>query len=298
MKLLTEIRDEAVDGGSDIATLLRKCQVLASVLRNVDFKRWVSCELNGYHAVKDLPRYRIMMVASVGTFFGRFGSSVQNAPLPVGNLPKKIADELRKTYFFDGVGTLQHLVAGMTDAQLHSAWSADVIALYQDRFYKDMNLVEAHKIIPKSAVSGILEIVRNKVLDFVLEIGHSYPDISADTKAVKIKPEVVQNTYNTYILGDGNRVAAGCGPVEQNVTKFEKGNWAYLEGVLKQLKVAQDDITELKRLLKANPPKSKSKLGDGVNGWLGGIGAKAAQAGYDIPIGIGLAAILKYCGLN
>ena len=80
--------------------------------------------------------------------------------------------------------------------------------------------------------------------------------------------------------------------------KFEKGNWAYLEGVLKQLKVAQDDITDLKQLLKTNPPKSKSKLGDGVNGWLGGIAAKAAQAGYDIPIGIGLAAILKYCGLN
>ena len=48
MKLLEEIRRDAVSTGVPLAELLRKCLVLASRLGNGEFKSWVNYELNGY----------------------------------------------------------------------------------------------------------------------------------------------------------------------------------------------------------------------------------------------------------
>ena len=298
--LLKKIQDEAIDGNSDLASLLRRCQVLAARLNNLDLRRWVSCELDGYPQSVELPSYRVVCAESFGEFESRFTGTVEHhMPIPPRTLPQDIANSIRFCRFEHGVGALQQLLRDFANEEnVCLVWPGDSV----DRYSKEndtLYLLRSARIeIPKLKVVAILETVRNRVLDFSLKIGEELGDDDDEISEKSISPETVQNTYNTYILGDGNRVAAGCGPVEQNVTKFEKGNWAYLEGVLKQLKVAQDDITDLKQLLKTNPPKSKSKLGDGVNGWLGGIVAKAAQAGYDIPIGIGLAAILKYCGLN
>lgn len=297
--LLVEIRDAAVDGVMPLTTLLRKCQVLASQLDNADFKQWTSRELNGYPNVKSVPAYRKIKVQSLGNFAGAFGRTMTHAPIPLYNLSPKEQEALSHSVFVDGVGTIEGLLTKENgNGQLTEPWPAEFIGFCAGKFYQNFNLIQAYKVVPRSAVSGILEIIRNRILEFSLQLLEVLPEGETLPSKDEESKTSVQNIFNTYILGDGNRVAAGCGSVKQNVTKFEKGNWAYLEGVLKQLKVAQDDITELKQLLKANPPKSKSKLGDGVNGWLGGVAAKAAQAGYDIPIGIGLAAILKYCGLN
>ena len=45
--LLQQIEEEAVDSKSDVASLLRKCQVLATRLRNDALKDWIRYELNG-----------------------------------------------------------------------------------------------------------------------------------------------------------------------------------------------------------------------------------------------------------
>ena len=299
MKLLDDIRNEAVEGNSSLTVLLRKCQILAAELQNADFKQWVSCELNGYPNVEALPKYRIIKVASVGNFAGSFGRTLNHAPIPFGNLKPNEAEILSKSRFVDGVGAIESLLSKeKVDGQLSEWWPTDFIGSCAGQFYRDFNLIQAFKVIPRSAVAGILEAIRNRVLEFVLEIQREFPNGLDEGSGAEKKSESVQQIFNTYILGDGNRVATGCGAAEQNMVNFEKGNWAYLEGILKQLKVAQDDISELKGILKIDPPESRSKLGDRLNGWLGGIAAKAAQAGYDIPIGIGLAAILKFCGLN
>lgn len=296
--LVVEIKREAISGNKSVLPLLRKCQVLASLLKNVDLKHWVACELNGYKGVKDLPNYRIVRVENVGNFAGAFGSSLSNAPIPLAGLGAENAKSLSRSCFMDGIGSIEGLLAADKDDRLAEVWPADFIAAHASKFYVGYNLIQAYKMISRSDVSGMIEAIRNKVLEFVLEFQERLPDLMDDSVSAEENKSVVQKIVNTYILGDGNRVATGCGIVEQNVINFEKGNWAYLEGVLKQLKVAQEDIVALKGILNKDPPKSKLKLGDRLNGWLGGIAAKAAQAGYDIPIGIGLAAILKFCGLN
>ena len=58
MSLLREIQDAAVDGTSDLESLLRKCRVLATRLKHDELKNWVTWELDGYPAEVPLPDYR------------------------------------------------------------------------------------------------------------------------------------------------------------------------------------------------------------------------------------------------
>jgi hypothetical protein len=82
MSLLRDIQDAAVDPSTDVATLLRKCKILAVRLGSEEFKQWVDYELNGYDKVEDLPEYRILHTESFGTFAGPFGTSMNNALIP------------------------------------------------------------------------------------------------------------------------------------------------------------------------------------------------------------------------
>jgi hypothetical protein len=59
-ELLQQIQDGAIEGGSDLSTVLRKCLVLASGLDNEPLKTWSQCDLNGYPKPGELPEYRII----------------------------------------------------------------------------------------------------------------------------------------------------------------------------------------------------------------------------------------------
>jgi hypothetical protein len=79
-ELIQEIQTEAVDGDSDLSTLLRKCLVLASRLNNPELKNWANWELDGYPPSSELPDYRILHgLESFGIFLGGAGSGLQNA---------------------------------------------------------------------------------------------------------------------------------------------------------------------------------------------------------------------------
>ena len=82
MSLLREIQDLSTTEGSDLETLLRKCRVLASRLKNDEFKDWVHCELDGYPKGAKLPEYREFRTFSLGDFGGPFGTGMKNAPIP------------------------------------------------------------------------------------------------------------------------------------------------------------------------------------------------------------------------
>lgn len=61
MSLLRDIQDAAIDEQSQVATLLRKCKVLATRLGSQEFSRWIDNELNGYANLDELPAYRVLM---------------------------------------------------------------------------------------------------------------------------------------------------------------------------------------------------------------------------------------------
>jgi hypothetical protein len=57
--MLEDIQDAAVDASSNLATLLRKCKVLAARLGSQPLEDWLLWESNGYPDDVPVPDYRI-----------------------------------------------------------------------------------------------------------------------------------------------------------------------------------------------------------------------------------------------
>ncbi len=222
MSLLRDIQDAAVDSEVDLASLLRKCKVLAARLSNDEFKKWVDNELSGYEDKDSLPDYRILHVHSKGHFSGPFSSGLRNANIPITCMPEKLREGLSNSYVLQPVAGLEALVEGDSGGSAQEAWSPDIVAHYGDKIYEGMNCMQAWKIIPLNAVVAILDIVRNRVLNFVLEIETEAPNAGeAPINSNPLPQEKVQQIFNTYISGDVQNVATGSSDFEQHAINVE-----------------------------------------------------------------------------
>src|SRR6266508_4178740 len=148
MSLLRDIQNAAVDPNTDVATLLRKCKILAARLRNDEFKLWLDHELNGYTRIEDVPQYRILDTESYGDFAGRFGRAVQNVPIPPLCLPEELRDRATRCYLTEPIGAYASAVASEEKRDPHEEWPADMTVLFAQKIYEDMNCLRAWKVIP------------------------------------------------------------------------------------------------------------------------------------------------------
>ena len=106
--LLHQIQMEAVDGDYDLASLLRKCRILAQRLNNADLKSWVVNELEGYRAEDDLPDYRLLSQALLlGHYFGAFGAEVRNVQIPTSAVVEEFREQIIGVRFIHGVREIQ-----------------------------------------------------------------------------------------------------------------------------------------------------------------------------------------------
>lgn len=297
--LLQQIEEEAVDSKSDVAALLRKCQVLATRLHNDSLKDWIWHELNGYPHPTDIPEYRIVPCQSVGTFYG-LGKTLKNAPIPPMCVPEEARDVLFALHFTQGAGTLQALLAD-TDGTVIASWPSDLVALLSQKVYHDMGMINAHMECSSSAIVKILETIRNRILDFVLALEEDCPSAGDPIGSTKLdEKKIDQMVTNNIFKGVGN-LALQCGTVSQtNTVNVEKGNWALLENFLREIKIEKERIDELKDILQQEPPKSKEQFGTRLSKWMGAICAKAACGMYAIPgeviSGVLAGAICKFMG--
>ena len=109
MSLLREIQAAAIDGTSDLETLLRKCRVLASRLQNNEFKQWVQSELDGYREEIEVPEYRHIDCQAYGHFYGSFGRGWSNLQIPESCIPKQLRERLTILKMQQGVSELTSL---------------------------------------------------------------------------------------------------------------------------------------------------------------------------------------------
>lgn len=222
MSLLRDIQNSAVDANEPIGTILRKCKILAARLGNSEFKAWVENELNGYYKKELIPEYRTLGVACKGHFSGGFGSSMNNAEIPMRCIPKEFRDALSTTYLAQPVSSIESLVSESDSGSVQEPWPSDVTAHFGLNIYQGMNCLQAWKVIPVNSLVGILDMIRNRVLNFVLELEAEAPDAGdAPLNSRPVAQEKVQQIFHTYISGNVQNVATGSSDFEQNATISE-----------------------------------------------------------------------------
>lgn len=123
MTLLEQIQNEAVDGKSDLATVLRKCRVLAARLKNEEFTAWVKHELDGYREA-EVPDYRILFGQAQRTFLGAMGHRLTNVPLLADDIDPAVRDDLLRIRLNAGVASLLAMLgrAQEQDGCFRVAW--------------------------------------------------------------------------------------------------------------------------------------------------------------------------------
>ena len=230
MSLLREIQDAAIDSNVNLAAVLRKCKLLAARLGNPEFKQWVENELSGYPSVDDLPDYRVLQVNSKGHFSGPFQSGLRNADIPLSCIDKKFHRNLKVSYLNQPIAAMESLVTDASGGTLQEPWNPDLVAYVGQNIYQGMNCMQAWKVIPVSSIIAALDAVRNRILNFVLEIESESPDAGeAPVNSNPVPHEKVHQIFNTYITGSVQNVATGSSNVSQNAVQNQANNELFSE---------------------------------------------------------------------
>lgn len=219
MSLLREIQAAAIDSDVPLATLLRKCKVLAARLGNDEFKAWIDRELNGYDSKEELPEYRIVHVNSKGHFSGHFQSGMRNADIPLVCMPEELRENLAHSYLMQPIAALEDLIARTDGGTLNEAWNPDIVAAFGRDIYQNMNCLQAWKVISVGALVAAADTIRTRVLNFVLEIEAENPDAGeAPLNSNPLPLDRVQHIFNTNIYGDVQNLANASPGAQQHAT--------------------------------------------------------------------------------
>jgi hypothetical protein len=248
MSLLREIQAAAIDSTVPLATLLRKCKVLAARLGNAEFKQWIEDELNGYASKEALPSYRMLHVNSKGHFSGPFQSGLRNADIPLSCVPEKFRESLSQSHMKEPIAALESLVAKSDSGTAMEPWNPDLVAYVGGKIYEGMNCMQAWKVIPISAVVAALDSVRTRVLNFVLEIEAEAPDAGeAPVNSNPVPQEKVHQIFNTYISGNVQNLATASSNVRQ-YAKFGEQNAALFRDILEALSKSGTDASAVAKV--------------------------------------------------
>ena len=285
--LAAQIQRDVVDSNVPVSDILRKAKILASLLRNVEFKRWVDSELGGYDARNDLPEYRKFRPANLGTFSGYFGSMVRNYPIAVSLLP----DELRKfaelLTVVQSVKEIETLNAQATDKGVSVPWPPEAVILARDHVTvgDGYELVEAWKPLTKGQMEGILDQVRNRLLEFLIELEQTNPEVMKSEEAIRAVPaEKVQNIFHTTVLGGQNVVAAGTNFTQKVSQTVKVGDIQSLCDHLRGLGLPEDALAELRSALTQDGERPQRTLGDAVKSWLAKMTVRAIDGTWKVAL--------------
>jgi len=108
---------------------------------------------------------------------------------------------------------------------LQEPWNPDIVAYVGQNIYEAVNCMQAWKVIPTTGLVSALDAVRNRVLNFVLEIEVESPDAGeAAVNSNPIPQDKVHQIFNTYITGDVQNIATGSSRVKQKVVNKPEKN--------------------------------------------------------------------------
>ncbi len=287
MSLLQEIQNLSIDGTSDLETLLRKCRILAARLKNEEFTNWVRCELDGYNGTVDLPNYRKLHTSCFGHFSGPGGRQLQNAPIAEVCIPAGLRKLLTHVNFEQGISSIKEQIrANEEHGYLRFSWPADTSPLFGNSIYDGMYLMQAWQLVNVSFLVAILSTVRNRILDFVLEIESANPEAGeAPMNSIPVPKDRVTQIFHQNIFGNVGNIASGH-DIHQNATvSVNEGDLKSLTSYLEAQGIKSDDLQGLKTALNADGKLPQSGLGKSVSRWLGKMVQKSAEGTWEIGVG-------------
>ncbi len=263
-----------------LSQALTRAKIIAYKIKNDKFKEWIISEIGGYK-IKELPQYRIISCEVFAELFVPY-QGTRTILLDVTNV-KDLAGEnsFYKMRITQSIATLE---IGM-DNDKNSQYGYEYFPMELTNVFKEMtpdgdNITAVKRRIQLSEIKYILEQTKQKLLDTLLELNESFPDLENDFTVSSSNSQKVQNIITQNIYGNNSNSNIGVGEnINQSIKSEQKIDELLKE--LKQLGLKSDDTEELKDILKESDNK---KLGKKVLNWLGNLSNKAIEKGIELQI--------------
>lgn len=229
--IIIELQSLASDNNCPLTTLLRKSLIVATKLNLDDFKKWINNELNGYKQTNEIPNYReVTGDLKVWNPLNGIWMSVIWEKMPKGINKRKISKS---------VSEIEDLLKNRNDKGLLTIpFTPEQTA----NFVRALHVpTPPTLIISSSKLVGILDTVRNVVLDWSLKLeadGILGKDL---TFTEQEKQKISSITYNIQnfvgVLGDVKS------------EKIQIGDYNSIHSELKKCGVSQEERNELENIL-------------------------------------------------
>lgn len=304
MNLLEEIQTAAVDAGSDLSTILRKCKLLVARLGSQPLEDWLLWESNGYSNSAAVPEYRAWSLQVKGHFFGPYGSRFENAPIPMVCIPKDVRKSYREYKCRQSIASVESILASGTDRMIQISTGNLALSLGMN-VYKGQNCVQAWAEFGRAHLVEVTNAVRNRILDFVIAVWKEAPHAGEPANvqgANSIEVQRVTQIFNTTVYGGSANLVgtATSSSIEFNIFA---GNIAALRSVLESNGVDAADLRALEIALVEEPRVVPGGgYGPKVAEWVSKMMGKATSGAWNVGLGAAgsllASALAKYYGIG
>jgi len=289
--LLDKIIELAADTDKPLSVLLRQCVILGHELKNDSLKKWANQELNGYTELDKVPEYRIIYAGATGLFNAGYAFPTIKRAIPAFLMDENHRWAATEARLIEPISSYESILkSDRAKGTLSIPWSADMVTYYQTKFLERHALIEAGQDISYGAIVGLVDTVRNRVLNVALDIKSEIGDLDADLKTVPGRTEVadrvnhiiVNHIYGgTVFVGDKQTIST------QNITV---GNWEDLKRALLSHGIQDPEISELSRAIEEDGKTFGSK----VKGWIARNATKVWDHGLQVGTSAGTAVLTEY----
>ncbi len=182
--------------------------------------------------------------------------------------------------FNQGVAALEAMLSKDADAYARK-WPQELVVLARDSIEMTGGrvLVDVSQPIPDYIISGILDSIRNRLLDFVLGLYDQDVDLERRNRSSR-EVETIRKTFNVSIHGDHNIVASGEN-LSQEVHSVLKGDMESLLAYLRSINIDSQDLAIIREAVSVEKPPTNGKFGSRVSEWIAKMIGKAAAGTWD-----------------
>ncbi len=157
--LIQEIQRDALDPNVPTDALLRRVKLAAAKLNLENLEKWVEQELNGYSG--ELPSYRKL--------FGQpAGWNPYNGWIPIYSSDPEFMSIISQAPISQSIASLRDLLDNHSGGSLHFPVAPSLVATLNEIMSARTARVVVQ--IGRSSIAGILDSVRNLVLDWAIEM--------------------------------------------------------------------------------------------------------------------------------
>lgn len=223
MANIKEVETEANDSSVSVSTLLRKAKLVAVELEQKDFLDWIDKELNGYFDNDKIPEYRVVRGIPQGY-------NPYRGWIPYIHSDPKSQEIISRRGIGQSVAQLEELLTSKKHS-FEVKFPPNIEVLLRKGIGMNFDL---RLLIDSSEVAGILDHIRNAILDWSIKLREKgISDVASEftekeiTGAEHIKPRYqIQNIENFQgNIGDDNNFRLGLGSIVPRENFWNKFLW-------------------------------------------------------------------------